>query len=47
MQHQPKADSSPIRSGFALNLNKAAQTGRPAINKGLGPIAKTSIFSTS
>jgi hypothetical protein len=41
-----KADSSAIRSGFALNINPSAVCGLQLVHQWLGEAAKTLIIST-
>jgi hypothetical protein len=42
-----KADSSAIRSGFALNLNPSEANRLPLVHQWLGEAAKTLIVSTA
>jgi hypothetical protein len=41
-----KADSSAIRSGFALNLNPPAANGHQPVHQSLGGLVKSLIVST-
>jgi hypothetical protein len=42
-----KADSSAIRSGFALNINPSEANRLPPVHQWLGEAAKTLIVSTA